>query len=190
MIPSLTIMRDMLSCVRYSGDKHTSAKIKENDPSAQLRTVNIIAANGDWFLFAPDKGRGKAALMSPLLAASKNHQHHRACDAVIVALKNDNLKLVFVDLKSSAPGGYSAQFQSSRQFTRYLLGLLKEFHDISFSEIEERFLIFHTPKAKKVLLNKKPSVLSIAGKPSRDPKKPQKEVVSDGVSIYLKQLLG
>ncbi len=189
MTPALQTLKDMLACITYSGDQHTSAKIKESDPCAQLKTVNILASNGDWFVFAPDKGRGRAALMSPLLAVGAGHQHHRACDAVIVVLKNAVLKLIFVDLKSSSPSGYSGQFQSTRQFTRYLLGLLAEFYNHSFASIEEQFLLLHTAKTKKVLLNKKPTLLACANKPSRDPKKPQKELVEDGVSIYMKQLL-
>lgn len=190
MTPELRTLRDTLAlaCVPYSGDKHTGAIIKETDPSAQLKTVNIQAPNGDWFVFTPDKGRGKSAKMSPLLAIGGGHQHHRACDAVVAVLKGAVLRLIFIDLKSSAPGGYNAQFQSTRQFARYLLGLLEEFYGISF-QVEERFVLLHTAKAKKILLNKKPSLLICKNKPSENPKKPQKELVNDGVKIYLKQLL-
>lgn len=189
MIPALQTLKNTLACVSYSGDMHTGAKIKENDPSAKLKTVNIVAPNGDWFVFDPDKGRGKAALMSPLLAVGSSHQHHRACDAVIVVLKDGVLRLIFIDLKSASPSGYSGQFQSTRQFARYLLGLLNEFHALSFQSVEERFVLFHTSDARKVLLNKKPTVFSCRNRPSCDPKSPQKELVQDGVSIYLKQLL-
>lgn len=177
------------SCVTYSGDKHTGAKIKENDPSAKLKTVNISAQSGDWFVFDPDKGRGKSALMSPLLAVGGSHQHHRACDAVIVVLKNAVLKLIFIDLKSDAPSKYKGQFQSTRQFARYLLGLLSEFHELSFQAVEERFILLHTAKTKKVLLNKRPTYRSGKNSFSIDPKNPQKELVEDGVTIYLKQLI-
>ena len=189
MNPGLQALKNTLACVPYSGDQHTGVKIKEGDPSAKLKTVNILAPNGDWFVFDPDKGRGKAALMSPLLAVGGGHQHHRACDAVIVVLTNGVLRLIFIDLKSASPSGYSGQFQSTRQFTRYLLGLLSEFHGLSFPSVEERFVLFHTSDAKKVLLNKKPTVLSCKNRPSCDPKRPQKELVQDGVTLYLKQLL-
>nr|ART40246.1 K385 [uncultured bacterium] len=55
--------------------------------------------------------------------------------------------------------------------------------------MEERFVILHTSDAKKVLLNKNPTGLLANNKPSCDPKKPQKKVVQDGATIYLKQLL-
>lgn len=177
------------TCVTYSGDQHAGAKIKESDPSAKLKTVNIAAPNGDWFVFNPDKGRGKSALMSPLLAVGGSHQHHRACDAVIVVLKDAVLKLIFIDLKSDSPSRYTGQFQSTRQFAKYLLGLLSEFHGISFRAVEERFILLHTAKTKKVLLNKKPTYWSSKNSFSIDPKNPQKELVEDGVTIYLKQLL-
>lgn len=189
MSPELQQLRDSLSCVTYSGEKHTHIKIKENDPHAQLKTLNIKAPNGDWFSFDPDKGRGKAALMSPLLATVGNHQHHRACDAVIAVLKADVLNLIFIDLKSSAPSGFSGQFQSTRQFSRYLLGLIQEFHSISFKVVNERFIVFHTPKAKRVLLAKRPTIFNCLNRPSNDPKAAQKELVHDGATLYLKQLM-
>lgn len=189
MNPALLTLMSSLTCVTYSGDQHSGAKIKESDPSAKLKTVNISAQNGDWFVFNPDKNRGKAALMSPLLAVGGNHQHHRACDAVIVVLKNTVLKLIFIDLKSDSPSRYTGQFQSTRQFAKYLLGLLSEFHGISFKTVEERFILLHTAKTKKVLLNKKPTYWSSKNSFSIDPKNPQKELVEDGVTIYLKQLL-
>lgn len=188
MTPALQALKDMLACVTYSGDQHSMAKIKESDPSAQLKTVNILAPNGNWFVFAPDEGRGRPAKMSPLLAVGGDHQHHRACDAVIAVLKGDMLRLIFIDLKSSAPGGYTGQFQSTRQFARYLLGLLEEFHEHTF-QVEERFILFHTAKTKKILLNKTPSLLTCRHRLSDDPNKPQKELVTDGVTLYLKQLL-
>lgn len=187
---ALQTLKNTLNCVTYSGDQHTGAKIKETDPTAKLKTINISAPNGDWFVFDPDKGRGKAALMSPLLAVGGSYQHHRACDAVIVVLKDAALKLIFIDLKSDSPTNrYKGQFQSTRQFTKYLLGLLSEFHDISFPAVEERFLLLHTARTKKVLLNKKPTFWNNKNSYSIDPKSPQKELVEDDATIYLKQLL-
>ena len=173
----------------YSGEKHTHIKIKETDPLAQLKTLNIKAPNGDWFAFDPDKGRGKAALISPLLSIGKIHDHHRACDAVIAVLKSDGLHLIFIDLKSNNPVGYAGQFQSTSQFASYLLGLLKEFHSIVFEAIHERFIVFHTSKAKRVLLDKKPTVFNCSSRSSSNPKAAQKELVHDGATLYLKQLL-
>jgi len=187
--PELQQLRDSLSCVTYSGEKHTHIKIKENDPLAQLKTLIIKAHNGDWFVFDPDKGRGKPPVMSPLLATVGKHQHHRACDAVIVVLKPEGLNLIFIDLKSSAPSGFAGQFQSTRQFTHYLLGLLDEFHGVTFKPVVERFIIFQTPKNKRVSLAKKPTVFRCANRCSSDPKSAQKELVHDGATLYLKQLL-
>ena len=189
MDQKLLTLKHTLACVTYSGDKHTDAKIKETDPTAKLKLVNLRATSGDWFVLAPDKGRGPAALMSPLLKVGKEHHHHRACDAVIVALQDDTLWLIFIDLKSDAPSGYATQFQSTRQFARYLLGLLEEFRAITFPAIEERFLLLHTSTSKKIPINKKPTALKLKNSLSKDPKQPQKELVNDGVMLYLKQLL-
>lgn len=189
MNSDLQKLKETLSCISYSGDQHTDIKIKETDVLAQLKTLNIKAPNGDWFSFDPDKGRGIGALMSPLLATGGGHQHHRACDAVIVVLKPDCLNLIFIDLKSTAPSRFAGQFQSTRQFTNYLLGLLKEFHSISFKTVNERFIVFYTSKANKILLAKKPTIFKCSQKCSNDPKAAQKELVHDGATLYLKQLL-
>lgn len=191
MNPALQALMSTLTstCVTYRSDQHTNAKIKETNRSAQLKTVNIEAQNGDWFVFDPDRGRGKPPKMSPLLTVGGEHQHHRACDAVIFVLKDHILRIIFVELKSGMPRDYVGQLQSTRQFAKYLLGLLGEFHEISFQEVEERFILLHTAKAKKVLLNKKPTYWNSKKSFSNDPKNPQKELVEDGVTIYLKQLL-
>ena len=189
MNPDLEKLKDSLSCVSYSGDRHTHIQIREADALAKLKTLNIAAPNGDWFAFESDKGRGKAALMSPLLSVGKIYDHHRACDAVIAVLKPDGLHLIFIDLKSNNPVGYAGQFQSTRQFAYYLLGLLKEFHSIVFEAIHERFIVFHTSKTKRVLLDKKPTVFRCASRSSSNPKEAQKEVIHDGATLYLKQLL-
>ncbi|MBI3775454.1 MAG: hypothetical protein HY273_07865 [Gammaproteobacteria bacterium] len=190
MNPALRTLMDSLACVDYSGDRHTDAIIKEAAPSAQLKTVNIRASSGDWFIFNPDKGRGKQSKMSALLSVGGGHQHHRACDAVIVVLKDGVLRTVFIELKSGSPraGDYVKQFQSTRQFAKYLLGLLDEFHEIRFQQ-EERFILLHTTKTKKILLDKKPTYQGGNKSFSKDPKNPHKELVNDGVTIYLKQLL-
>lgn len=189
MNPDLQKLKNSLSCVSYSGDQHTHIQIKETDTLAKLKTLNISAPNGEWFAFSPDKGRGKAALMSPLLIVDKEHNHHRACDAVIAVLKTDGLHLIFIDLKSNNPVGYAGQFQSTRQFTCYLLGLLKEFHSIVFKAVYQRFIVFHTSPTKRIFLNKKSTVFRCSNKFSIDPKAAQKEVIHDGATLYLKQLL-
>jgi hypothetical protein len=128
--------------------------------------------------------------MSPLLAIGATHSHHRACDAVLLALVNGKLIAVFVELKSSGPAGYVGQLKGTRCFFHYLLRIAKEFHDITFDSVEERFVVFHGPKLGKRTLNKKPTLhKAVIGKHSTDPNNPLKELVSNGVTIPLKALL-
>jgi hypothetical protein len=53
----------------------------------------------------------------------------------------------------------------------------------------ERFVIFQTPKNKRVFLAKKPTVFRCSNRSSSDPKAAQMELVHDGATLYLKQLL-
>lgn len=178
-----------LACVSYRGDQHTHVLIKETDSRASLKKVTLLAPNGDWFAFEPDKGRGKQAKMSELLATGKAFDHHRACDCVVLVFKDNKLHVLYIDLKSSNPIGYAGQFKSVRQFVRYLLGLMKEFHGADFSEMKESYLIFHG--GKKPLLDKKTTVplkTQKVGKTSPD--KAFKQDVPNGAQLYLKALLG
>jgi hypothetical protein len=184
----LSNFKASLSCVSYCSSQHSEIKVKETDVLAQLKTLNIKAQSGDWFVFQPDKGRGKSAIMSPLLAIGA-HDHHKACDAVIVVLDGNRLVLLFIELKSSAPKGFIAQFRSSRQFTKYTLGLLGEFHNESFEEVQERFFVFHTPPRKKLSIAKTRTKLTSNPSQPTKPDEPQRILIQDGATIYLKELL-
>lgn len=107
-----------LTCVSYRGDQHSHILIEEADTLATLKKVTLLAGNGDWFAFEPDKGRGKLAKMSELLATGKEFDHHRACDCVVLVFKDNKLHVLYIDLKSSNPIGYAGQFKSVRQFVR------------------------------------------------------------------------
>lgn len=134
---------DSLSCWTYNGAQHTHILIKETDAAAKLKSVTLTAPAGDWFSFDPDKGRGRAAQMSPLLATGQTHDHHRACDCVVLVNRGGQLTALYVDLKSGNPVGYSGQFKSTRQFVRYALGLLEEFHGIKLTPAAGR--CYETP---------------------------------------------
>ena len=96
MLPAMEKLHNSLSCTSYRGDQHTHILIEETDRLASLKKVTLSAPNGDWFSFAPDKGLGKgaAAKMSPLLATGPQHDHHRACDSVIVVCKQGRLHVL------------------------------------------------------------------------------------------------
>ena len=103
-------LRNLLSCNTYNGAQHTHILIEEADAAAKLKKVTLLAPKGDWISFDPDKGRGTAALMSPLFSVGRVHDHHRACDSVIMVNRNGQLTIVYLDLKSG--NGVSANPQS------------------------------------------------------------------------------
>lgn len=141
-------LHDSLSCTNYRGDQHTHIVVEETDRLATLKKVTLSAPSGDWFSFTPDKGRGRgnSAKMSSLLATGPKHHHHRACDSVIIILNNGRLQVLYIDLKSGNPDGYSGQFKSTRQFVRYALGLLSEFYNETFTAPEERYVVLYGGK--------------------------------------------
>lgn len=180
-------LRDSLSCCTCNGAQHTHVLIKETDAAAKLKSVTLSAPAGDWFSFDPDKGRGKTAQMSPLLATDAAHDHHRACDCVVLVNRDGQLTALYVDLKSGNPVGYSGQFKSTRQFVRYALGLLEEFHGIKLTLAEERFVVLYG--GKPALLNKTTTVPKLAKLDKTQPDKPYKREVTQPARLYLKELL-
>lgn len=180
-------LRASLSCSTYRGDQHTHVLIEEHDDLAKLKKVILKAPNGDWFSFDPDNGRGKKALMSPLLATGKEHDHHRSCDCVVLIRRDGKLIALYIDLKSENPTGYSGQFKSTRQFVRYALGLLTEFYGHSLTLAEERYVVLYG--GKPALINKTTTVPKTEKIGKTQPDKPYKREVPNACSLYLKELL-
>lgn len=185
--PALQQFHDSLSCCTYNGAQHTHVLIKESDTAATLKSVTLITPVGDWFSFDPDKGRGKAAQMSPLLATGATHDHHRACDCVVIINRGGQVTALYVDLKSGNPVGYSGQFKSTRQFVRYALGLLEEFHGTKITLADERFVVLYG--GKPTLLNKTTTVTKFGKLGKTRPDKPYKLEVSQPAKLNLKELL-
>lgn len=178
---------DSLSCRSCNGAQHTHVLIKETDTAAKLKSVTLSAPAGDWFSFEPDKGRGKAAQMSPLLATGATHHHHRACDAVVLVNRDGQITALYVDLKSGNPVGYSDQFKSTRQFVRYALGLLEDLRGTKLTLAEERFVILYG--GKPALLNKTTTVPKLEKIGKTRPDKPYKREVPQPAKLFLKELL-
>lgn len=184
-------LRESLSCVNYRGDQHTHILVEEADELAKLKKVTLQIPNGNWISINPDKGRGKPAKMSPLLAVSdKNHAkhgHHCACDNVIFLVRNHKLTVIYIDLKSNNPIGYANQFKSTRQFVRYAIALIEEFYAQKLIISDERYVILYG--GKPITLNKKTTVAKLEKLTNTAPDKAYKREVSNGEKIYLKELL-
>lgn len=184
-------LRESLSCVTYRGDQHTHILIEEIDVSAKLRKVTLATPNGDWISINPDKGRGKSAKMSPLLAVSDNHSakhgHHCACDNVVFLVRDEKLTVIYIDLKSNNPTGYANQFKSTRQFVRYAIALIEEFHAQKLTITDERYIVLWG--GKPTPLNKKTTVAKPKNSTKTAPDKAYKLEVPDDAKIYLKELL-
>lgn len=191
---ALEKLKESLSCVTYNGAQHNHILIEEIDTAASLKKVTLHAPTGDWFSFNPDEGRkcrrldrkSNLVLMSPLLAVG-DHDHHCACDAVIVVRHENQIKVVYIDLKSGNPKRYAKQFKSTRQFVRYAFSLLAELHEQKSTIAEERYIILYGGKGQ--LLNKTTTVPKVAAIGKTNPNKPYKRHVPDKARLYLKELL-
>ncbi|MXN88210.1 hypothetical protein K7G92_000055 [Pasteurella canis] len=183
-----------LSCVTYNGGQHTSIQIKENDKKATLKTVTLKANNGDWFCFSPDDGRkcrnlhsrSNLTLMSPLLKISADFSHHCACDAVILFRQEDKLTILYIDLKSGNPKGYSPQFKSTRQFVRYLISLCEEFSGIKMKIYRESYIVFHCGKSS---IPKRTTIPDRSKIINSKPDNAYKREVKNNDTLYLKEFL-
>ncbi|WP_265665584.1 hypothetical protein [Verminephrobacter aporrectodeae] len=180
-------LRDSLSCITCDGTQYSHILIKELDNNATLKKVTLLAPQGDWFSFNPDDGRKCKCnvVMSPLLKNDKAYGHHCACDCVVVINRNGKLIVVYIDLKSGNPVGYEKQFRSTRQFMRYALGLLEEFHEEKMSIVDERYVILYG--GKRSSLNKTSTT-----PPKMRQSKPDnayKREVSNSAKLYLTELL-
>ena len=127
--------------------------------------------------------------MSPLLACGREHDHHRACDCVIVLCRGQSLTIVYVDLKSGNPSGYAGQFKSTRQFVRYAIELLKEFYASPLEVEREQYVILYG--GEKPLSIRKTVTAPKLEKISRtQPDRAYKREIPNGARLYLRELLG
>lgn len=192
--PKISSLMDALSCVTHNGGQHSIIQIVETDKSAQLNKINLTANNGDWFCFSPDEGRKckylkkgcNIVVMSPLLVINQKVSHHCACDAVVLVMEENGLKVVYIDLKSGNPVGYSPQFKSTRQFVRYLIGLYNEFNNENLKITDERYVIFFG--GQKNLLNKTTTVPKHRASQSK-PDEAYKRMIENNGTVFLRELL-
>lgn len=181
-------LRASLSCCTYNGAQHTHVLIKESDALAKLKKVTLTAPTGDWFAFEPDSGRGRTRQMSPLLATGAGHDHHRACDCVVVISRAGKLTIIYIDMKSGNAKGYAGQFKSTRQFMRYALGLQQEFQGTQWPALDEHFVILFGGQTP--LLNKQATVPKPFPAGTTRPDAPIKREVPNGATVRLKEFVG
>ena len=202
MNKDLEKIKNMLAKISFSGDQDSYVLIEENDPLATLRKAKIkITASKDWFAFNPDKILSKNKKnkklrniqISPLLTSNgflkcsvsgeKTECHHnKTCDAVIFLLEGDQLRLIFIELKSSLEEYKKAmnQIKSAEKFSNYLLDLACEFSQVKFKIIPHYILLYKIPARKT-----KTDITKITPTKSLFKKIP---IYNDG-TIFLRQLI-
>ena len=108
---------------------------------------------------------------------------------MVVICHGTQLTVLYVDLKSSNPVGYAGQFKSTRQFVRYALGLLEEFHGSPLRLEREQYVVLYGG-AKPLPIPKLPTVPKLGTAGKTQPDKAFKREVPNDARIYLRELLG
>ncbi len=142
--------------------------IKETDPSASLRSVDIIGFQGYTnIVYSFDK--------KPPLSAyiSKNGGYRKKCDAVVLTNYDGVDYLLFIELKSGKikKTDIEDKFNSSECFMDYIDSILKRFHDDQLlSKCKQRFIVFYQPpRLNKTPTNARPQPYGRIGKALKIP---------------------
>lgn len=188
MSPSFELLKNSISCVEFCGDQHTHVMIVEPGTQATLNRVTIKIENGSWFSFDPDRGRGQEAKVSPLLSVGGDFPHHRACDCIIIQEHREKeISVLYIDLKSGNPIGCEGKFKSMRQFIRYSIGLIQEFHNEEIKIIDERYIVLFG--GDRPLLQKRTTTIRERGSSKSLPTAPFKKHIENNKTILIKQII-
>ncbi|MDD5717298.1 MAG: hypothetical protein PHW64_05790 [Sulfuricurvum sp.] len=171
------------------GNMHSHACIEEKDVSAKLKKLTISDLGQGHLVIGLDGGRimicdrKEFALMSPIFRITKDCDHNRACDALLIKEKpGGRCEIAYIDLKSDSPTGYSGQFKSSKCFINYIESLIKTFCDIDIKIEREKYVLFHTDST-----NSTPSIGKKTTRPTPNDKNsatsPMKFIVKNNMTI-------
>lgn len=181
------LLKNSLSCVEFRGNQHSHVRVIEPGDEAVLNRVTINMGNGDWFSFDPDRGRGQDARISSLLSVGENFPHHRACDCIIVREdKEKEISVFYIDLKSGNPIGCEKKFKSMRQFIRYSVNLIHEFHNEQIKIVDERYIILYGGDRQP--LRKRTTTIRESGSAKSQPTAPFKKHIENNITISIKQI--
>gem|GEM_PF-1226967 len=187
------LFEGVLSCAIVHGGSCRDLIMEEENQGAGLRKVTVVMPDGNWVGFFPDKGRklpGMNDMMSPLL--KHDHGYNCACDCVVVFFDRKSLTIVYIEMKSLNPDSrhYVPQFQSTRQFMRYVVGLLNEFHGAGFTleDVNEHYIVLHLAKNAPASRNASAAPKQRVVTPSA--REPKRHAVVNDQRLHLRHLLG
>ncbi|MDP8237803.1 MAG: hypothetical protein P9X24_01820 [Candidatus Hatepunaea meridiana] len=128
-------------------------RIKETDPSAKLRSVDICGFQSESnIVYSFDKQPPLSNYISP------DSGYRKKCDAVVLTSYEGIDYLLFIELKSKnfSERDILDKFKSSRCFMDYIDSILKRFHnDNLLNECERRLIVFYQPRLNKTSTNAK-----------------------------------
>ena len=145
-------LENLLACPCING---RTATIIESDPSAITKRVTIEGLKAGFIVMLVDSGRNltcskcnrtTSQVVTPLFKTGPNIKAHKLVDAIILAEKaGGKFDVIFLDLKSNSPGGFTAQFVSTECFLAYALHVLKEFHNKSLEIVRTKYVLLQPP---------------------------------------------
>lgn len=119
----------------------------------------------------------------------EKHEMHRACDAIVFCLVEQEPYILCLEMKSTEPNRVDAakQFKSAVCFLDYLDSLLRTFHGLSLDGWSRRYFLFHNQGKNRLA---KPPLLEKNLAANDAPEKALFWPVKNGERMYLRKLVG
>lgn len=172
--------------------------LKEGDPTATLRKVILDLYGEDCFScvaldFKVKAGRSNhPSCLSELLNPHHSYPLLASCDALLCIEKDTVCHLIHIELKSGNDKAQAIkQLRNSRCFSKFLLELAAEWHDIKPNKCISWFVVF-TGGRKAAVRKRKTSVnlnsVPALERPSNNPLSPSIISVTDGSRVHVGRL--
>ena len=140
---------EMLSCQCVEGSEE-HALLEEFDPSAKIKKILLNGLKTGDLVIMMDAGRirkctkckREVSYVSPFFKLEKGVLAHQLVDTVIFRLRsNGSYDCLYVDLKSTKPSGYKAQFENTQCVIRYFLDVMRTLHNTDIIIEHEQFVL-------------------------------------------------
>lgn len=126
-------------------------ELRETDPSASLKAVDLYGLSPDAVLIKLDSGLPPADILS------KSGGQHQRCDYLVVTEYKNKKILIYIDLKSASSGKVQTghvkrQFKGGVCFVKYFDAVMETFHgrpDFFASFDEVHYVVFYKPLLQK-----------------------------------------
>ncbi len=137
---TLAMLKQILNPEKCLQAHDATITVAETGKQASLKQIHIVSIGPDAFALKLDECGfpGQKTFV-------KQHDMHRACDAVIFCAVGGEPFILCVELKSSEPNrnDIAQQFRSAHCLLDFLDSLLRNYHNLSLANWPRRYFLFH-----------------------------------------------